>query len=114
VGSAIVYPSPEGNRGCINMRRRPKPHVNYGYQVRSRQLRQRANADSSTRCWRCGLTLLEAREREPQRQIVWHAGHVIDGDNNGPLLPEHSHCNTSAGATAGNLARPQQKASRWW
>jgi hypothetical protein len=98
----------------MNMRSRPKPHASYGYQVRARQLRQRANADPSTRCWRCGLTLVEAQDRCPDKRIVWHAGHVIDGDNDGPLLPEHSHCNTSAGATAGNLARPQQKASRWW
>ena len=83
------------------------------YKVRAKALRQRANADPLTRCWRCGRTLAEEQARQPGKTVTWHAGHTVDGDNTAPLLPEHSTCNTSAGAIAGHAARTT-KGNRWW
>lgn len=90
-----------------------RTHYDQPYKVRAKALRQRANADPLTRCWRCGRTLAEEQARQPSKPVSWHAGHTIDGDNTAPLLPEHSTCNTSAGATAGNLSR-LTKGNRWW
>ncbi len=90
-----------------------RSHYGGSYPKRARAVRDRANADPSTRCWRCGLTLAEAVKRWPDRPISWHAGHVVDGDSTAPLLPEHSTCNQRAGASFGNLAR-NPKGGRWW
>jgi hypothetical protein len=90
-----------------------RTHYDQPYKVRAKALRQRANADPLTRCWRCGRTLAEEQARQPGKPVSWHAGHTVDGDNTAPLLPEHSTCNTSAGATAGNLSR-LTKGNRWW
>lgn len=54
-------------------------------------------------CRRC------SRRIPPNDPNAWHLGHP-DDMTNGPTLtadlePEHPRCNTSAGATAGNLAR---------
>jgi hypothetical protein len=35
----------------------------------------------------------------------WTAGHVRDGDEGSPLLPECARCNYSRGATMGNRRR---------
>jgi len=90
-----------------------RTHYDQPYKVRAKALRRRANADPLTRCWRCGRTLAEEQARQPGKPVTWHAGHTVDGDNAAPLLPEHSTCNTSAGATAGNLSR-LTKGNRWW
>ena len=37
---------------------------------------------------------------------------LMDGDMAGGLRPEHSHCNRSAGASAGNAAR-EPRSRRW-
>jgi hypothetical protein len=58
-------------------------------------------------------TLAEEQARQPGKPVTWHAGHTVDGDNLAALLPEHSTCNQSAGATAGNLSR-STKGNRWW
>ena len=65
------------------------PHHKGTYLVRARALREAANADPSTRCWRCGGL---ARPNDP-----WTAGHVVDGDAASQLLPEHASCNYRAG-----------------
>jgi hypothetical protein len=79
------------------------PHHQGSYQVRAAKVRAQANADPSTRCWRCGKTLAQHPARHktgaPAR---WTAGHIIDGQVGGQLAPEVSTCNYSAGATLGN------------
>ncbi len=85
-----------------------KAHRSGSYQRRARQVRQRANADPTTTCWRCGLTL-DAKPGD-----TWDAGHLRDGDPTSPLLPEHSSCNRSAGATAGNRRRVGLRPTRDW
>ena len=74
-----------------------RSHYRGSYQDRAKRVRDAANADPSTRCWRSGLTLAEARAQNPGRRIVWHAGHTVDGDKYAPLLPELSHVNQSSG-----------------
>jgi hypothetical protein len=60
------------------------------YHVRSRRITAAARENPATRCWRCGLTLAEARAKWGSH-VVWHAGHV---ELNGRTLrPEHSRCN---------------------
>lgn len=85
--------------------KRKAPHHRGDYHVRSRRLVASAYTNPDIRCWRCGLTHLEAVQLYGQRGAAWTAGHLIDGDIGGPLLPEHAHCNYSAGATAGNQRR---------
>ena len=63
-------------------------------------MRDAANADPATRCWRCGGF---AREGDP-----WQAGHVIDSDPSSPLAPEHTSCNAKAG---NQLKEPRSQ--RW-
>ena len=75
------------------------------YHVASRRVRDQANADPDTRCWRCGLTLSEHAPHHDGTRPRWQAGHIIDGDSTSPLSPEASTCNTSAGATTGNRRR---------
>lgn len=79
-------------------------HHRGDYQKRAAKVRARANADASTTCWRCGLTLAQCRTKtgKPAR---WTAGHVIDSNPDSPLLPECSTCNYSAGAKLGNRRR---------
>ena len=61
------------------------------FQVRAKPIRDRAYADPSTACWRCGLTLAQVRAANPGRKVVWHAGHT--GGRHDPLLAECSLCN---------------------
>ena len=75
------------------------------YQREAPIVRARANADPSTRCGRCGLTLAEHRPHHNGTPARWDAGHVIDGDPLSPLRPEASVCNRPAGARLGNARR---------
>lgn len=68
------------------------------YHVASRQIRQAANANSNTKCWRCGLTLSEHAPHHDGKPAKWTAGHLRDGDPLSPMMPEASTCNYSAGA----------------
>lgn len=63
----------------------------WSHQLRAGPIRQRAYADPSTRCWRCGLTLAQVQAANPGRKVVWHAGHT--GGRHDPLLAECSLCN---------------------
>lgn len=90
-----------------------RSHYDRAYKVRSAQVRKSAATDPLTRCWRCARTLAEEQARHPGKPVTWHAGHTVDGDRLAALLPEHSTCNQSAGATAGNLSR-STKGNRWW
>ena len=75
------------------------------YHVESRRVRDAANADPTTKCWRCGLTLDAHAPHANGSRPRWQAGHVIDSDPTSPLAPEASTCNSSAGAAVGNMRR---------
>lgn len=89
-------------------------HHSGSYGVRARAVRDAANADPSTRCWRCGKTLAEARRMWPDRNVTWHAGHTVDGNSAFPLAPEHSVCNTSAGGVIGSKRRALRSSRKWY
>jgi hypothetical protein len=82
-----------------------KPHYTGNYTRRARLLRQAANANPDTRCWRCGRTLPEHPPHRSGHPPRWQAGHVVDSQVNGALAPEASTCNASAGASYGNRLR---------
>lgn len=89
-----------------------KRHYSGPYQVRARAVRRAANANPHTRCWRCGRTLAEHPPHRNGQRPRWQAGHVIDSDPTSPLAPEASTCNTSAGATYGNVKR-EPRSETW-
>lgn len=88
-----------------------RAHYRGDYARRARAVRQAAHANPATQCWRCGLTLEEARATVNPR-ATWDAGHAVDGAVGGLLRPEHSHCNRSNGAKLGNAMR-EPKSRRW-
>lgn len=80
-------------------------HHKGGYQRKAHRIRQAANANPHTRCWRCGRPLQEHPPHKNGRPAYWTAGHLIDGDPQSPLAPEASTCNFAAGARHGNHTR---------
>ena len=78
-------------------------HADPTYRSAAAHVRAQAYANPSTTCWRCGLTLDEARRIRPNE--TWQAGHLVDGDLSAGLMPEHARCNASAGAKALNAKR---------
>lgn len=90
----------------MTSRRKPAHHRG-DYARRAKAVRDVANADPTTRCWRCGRT--QAEHGQP-----WQAGHLNDGQVGGPLRAECRACNASAGATAGNLRRKGLMPTRKW
>jgi hypothetical protein len=81
------------------------PHHHGTYAKRARLVRTAAWSDERTVCWRCGLTYREGVMRYGEAGARWQAGHVIDGQVNGELRPEHRTCNLRAGAAYGNSKR---------
>lgn len=79
-----------------------RPQHRGTYHVRSRHLVKMAYADPDTKCWRCGKTLPEHEPHKTGAPPKWTAGHLVDGQVGGPLLPEASTCNYSAGGILGN------------
>lgn len=77
-------------------------HYRGDYDVRAKKVRDRANADPTTVCWRCGLRLEQHQPHHNGSPPRWTAGHLHDGDPASPLLPEVSSCNFRAGAHHGN------------
>ena len=77
-----------------------RAHYRGTYYRRAKTVRDNANADPATRCWRCGEL---ARRGDP-----WEAGHVRDADPSSPLMPEHKSCNSLAGN------RVQEPRSQRW
>ncbi len=77
-------------------------HADLQYRKLAPLVRAAANADPSTRCRRCGLTLVERRRTHPRD--VWQCGHP-DRPGDVGYAPECRSCNTSAGATDGNKRR---------
>lgn len=91
---------------------KPKaPHHRGTYHVQAAHIRAMAYMDNTTRCWRCGQTLDEARQTHPRTK--WTAGHLIDGQAGGALAAEHSHCNYAAGAAMGNRQRRPHTDLTW-
>lgn len=84
-------------------------HHKGDYHRRSAHVRAVAYANPSTRCWRCRLTLSEIRAQRPRAR--WTAGHLVDGQAGGQLLPECSPCNYAAGARKRN--GPRHSSARW-
>ncbi len=80
-------------------------HHRGSFPGRARAVRDRANADPLTLCWRCGRPAVAG---DP-----WQAGHVVDGEVGGQLLPEHASCNQSAGARLGNQLRAARRSRVW-
>lgn len=82
------------------------------YHQASARVRAAAYANPGTRCWRCGRTLPEIRKLKPRAK--WTAGHLNDGQVNGPLAPECSPCNYSAGATLRHRCTPPATTTQRW
>lgn len=76
------------------------------------RLREAANADPTTQCWRCGKTLADHTSHRNGRPAYWTAGHIRDGDPTSPLAPEASTCNYRAGSIAQRQATEAR--SREW
>ena len=79
------------------------------HQARARVIKAQADANPSTRCWSCGLTLAEHAPHRDGRPAFWTAGHLNDGQVDGPMAPEASTCNYSRGAKVGNARRHADK-----
>jgi len=69
-------------------------HRDPDYKKAARLIRDAAYRDPGTRCWRCRRTLAEVHTERPN--AVWHAGHLVEGDNTGGLAAECSPCNLAA------------------
>ena len=82
-----------------------KDHYKGTYRARSQAVRLQARL-TPTLCARCGQLI------EPHQAV--DAGHIQDGQIDGPLQAEHATCNRSAGATAGNKKRQGLRNSRQW
>lgn len=80
-------------------------HHSGTYQRRAQHIRDQANADPTTTCWRCGRTLAHHPPHDDGKPAQWTAGHIIDSDPRSPLAPEASTCNYTAGARTGNARR---------
>lgn len=84
-----------------------RSHYRGDYTKRAREVRRAANADPTTRCWRCNRTKAEHGRR-------WQAGHVRDGDATSPLRAECAECNLREGAKVGNRRRVGLRVTRDW
>jgi hypothetical protein len=81
-----------------------RPHDDAEYRRRRRLLME--SVTPATRCWRCGKLAREHPQRHKSgKPATWHAGHLADGNNRGPLALEWSTCNISAGAALGAQRR---------
>lgn len=91
-------------------------HHRGNYPAMARAIRDAANANPTTRCWRCGRTLDQHPTHRNGKPAQWTAGHINDGQVDGPLAPEVSTCNYSAGAALGNerMRTREVNASRDW
>ena len=89
-----------------------KPHHSGTYHVQSKRVRDAAYRDPGTRCWRCRLTLDQCKPHRNGKPARWTAGHLIDGQVNGVLLPECSTCAATSGARYGNRLRGARRAAR--
>lgn len=86
------------------------PHHRGTHQTTAKRITDQANANPSTVCWRCGLRLDQHQPHRNGRPAYWTAGHLHDGQIDGPMAPEASTCNYSAGGKAAR-ARDRQRRS---
>jgi len=86
------------------------PHYAGNYHVQARHIRDTANANPDTKCWRCGHTLADHPPHKNGRPPYWTAGHILDSDPNSPLAPEASTCNYQAG---GRQRHTQRTPNTW-
>lgn len=84
-----------------------KPWHTGPFRASAAAVRQYAVTHPATRCWRCGLTIGEVRKHNPDAH--WTAGHLVDGQVGGPLAPECSVCNYSAGGRLGRARQLKQR-----
>ena len=83
---------------------RKPPHYRGSYDADAKRVRDAANADPYTRCWRCGRTLGEHPPTRTGKPAAWTAGHVRDGEVGGELRPEADVCNASRGGSQSTSA----------
>jgi hypothetical protein len=96
-----------GVEGVATVPAHDRTHYRGNYKVRATAVRNAANADPLTRCWRCGKTLDQHKPGD-----LWQAGHIRDGDYTSPLLPEARSCNARAGAARQRALR-EPKSQPW-
>ena len=89
------------------------PHYQGTYHVRARHIREAANNNPLTTCWRCGRTLQQHPPHKNGKPPKWTAGHIIDSDPTSPLAPEASTCNYTAGAHLPHPPPPQRTTQHW-
>lgn len=98
------------------MSRTKQPWHTGAYQRLATLVTDRANADPTTRCWRCGLTLAQHEPHANGKPATWTAGHKRDGEiihTIDQLGPEASTCNYRWGAAHGNGQRKQGTTHTW-
>lgn len=95
-----------------------QPHHRGPFDRRGKALRTAAYADPDTRCRRCGHRLHEGPEHRHDGTERWEAGHLIDGQVDGLLVPETRSCNRRAAARTTNAKRAGRRSvdvhSREW
>lgn len=105
-------PSKRASPGTV-LAKAPWHRGDYGR--RSAELNRRSNANPTTRCARCHLTLTEAK-RKWGSYVRWTAGHVNRAEVGGALRPECSHCASQEGARIRNTqaarSAPLRRAER--
>lgn len=88
-----------------------KPWHNSQHDAAARILNAQADADPTTRCWRCGRTMAEIRRTKPRAR--WQAGHLIDGVSAAGYGHECSECNARAGQALAVAARQPRTDLTW-
>jgi len=106
---------------------RPRHHAGT-FHTSSAAVRQLANANPGTVCWRCGLTIDQHPPHHDGRRPTWTGGHTIDGWIDAPpwyevtrrpppgpwIAPEASTCNYAAGAGRTNTLRLNPNSRDWF
>lgn len=99
--------------GALQVPGHNRAHYSGSYEREARAVREAAYRNPDTRCRRCGRTLQQHAPHRNGTPARWDAGHVNDGQPGGPLAPEASTCNRSAGAQLGNRTRRLSTSRRW-
>jgi hypothetical protein len=106
-------------RRSVRFPPRPKPAHHRGtYHQRALAVRTAAKANPLTTCWQCGRMAHEFLTHRNGAPAKWTAGHKVDGQVGGELVPECSVCNLQRGARLGNLrsqrnTTPRPASRRW-
>lgn len=91
-----------------------RDHYAGEYDRRARAVRAKANRDPTTCCMSPACKHANGTLAQHPPGSTWDAGHVNDGQPNGPLQPEVSGCNRAAGAAMGNRRRKGLANTRNW